>query len=222
MRHGETDWNVAGRLQGMTDIPLNESGRRMAISCGKGMHDIHIDECISSPLKRARETAELVLRQNDGYQDGKGIPFSTDERLREAGFGPWEGLICKADGYSVPLEDFGTYWREPESPLIVDGVERITEVEKRVEDFLDELEKREGQSDRTVLLVVHGCVIRTVFYLMNGRENFCNRRIPYNCEVVFACPGRDANGRIVLGEMGREIFYDLNMLKDYYVGMKDG
>jgi len=75
MRHGETFWNTEGRLQGQTDIPLDEEGRKMAVSCGQGMRDVTVDLCISSPLLRASETAELVLHENreyadDGIEDG--------------------------------------------------------------------------------------------------------------------------------------------------------
>ena len=57
MRHGQTDWNKVHRLQGSTDIPLNDEGRRMALEAGKKYKDLHIDVCYCSPLKRAQETA---------------------------------------------------------------------------------------------------------------------------------------------------------------------
>ena len=84
MRHGQTDWNKVHRLQGSTDIPLNDEGRRMALEAGKKYKDLHIDVCYCSPLKRAQETAELVLK-------GRDIPIITDDRLREMSFGLCEG-----------------------------------------------------------------------------------------------------------------------------------
>ena len=62
MRHGRTDWNVLHKLQGRTDIPLNEEGRLMAMAAHDTYLDTHLDLCFSSPLKRARETAEIFLR----------------------------------------------------------------------------------------------------------------------------------------------------------------
>ena len=85
MRHGRTDWNVRHKLQGRTDIPLNDEGRMMAAEAGKQYSDIHFDECYSSPLARAKETAEIFLK-------GRGVPVYTDDRLVEMGFGVYEGI----------------------------------------------------------------------------------------------------------------------------------
>lgn len=60
VRHGETDWNAQGRFQGREDIPLNENGIRQAHECGKVFEGIDIDFVITSPLKRAKQTAEII------------------------------------------------------------------------------------------------------------------------------------------------------------------
>ena len=65
IRHGQTDWNKDMRMQGQSDIPLNENGRESAIEAGKTLANTHIDLAFSSPLKRAKETAELVLAGRD-------------------------------------------------------------------------------------------------------------------------------------------------------------
>ena len=78
MRHGRTDWNDRHKLQGRTDVPLNEEGRRMAEKAAEEYRDIPLDVCWCSPLIRARETAEIVLR-------GRDVPILTDDRLREIG-----------------------------------------------------------------------------------------------------------------------------------------
>ena len=85
MRHGKTEWNVRHKLQGRTDIPLNEEGRKMAEKAHEEYKDINIDICYCSPLVRARETAEIVLR-------GRNIPILTDDRLVEMSFGEYEGV----------------------------------------------------------------------------------------------------------------------------------
>ena len=64
VRHGETNANVNGFLQGCTNDPLNENGRKLAIITGQGMKGIKFDYCISSPLDRAKETAEIILRES--------------------------------------------------------------------------------------------------------------------------------------------------------------
>ena len=85
IRHGETPWNAEERLQGQTDIPLNENGIRLAKITGEALKDVPFDFAISSPLKRARQTAELVLA-------GRQIPVLEDARIEELSFGSWEGL----------------------------------------------------------------------------------------------------------------------------------
>lgn len=95
IRHGETDWNVAGRLQGHRDIPLNDNGRTQARHCGLVLRDLFardgIDpaalDYVSSPLSRATETMELV-------REGLSLPrddFRRDDQLKELSFGDWEG-----------------------------------------------------------------------------------------------------------------------------------
>ena len=90
MRHGKTEWNELHKLQGRTDIPLNENGRKMAREAGKRYREIHFDICYCSPLIRAKETAELVL-------EGRIVPIVTDDRLMEMCFGEYEGKqLCIA------------------------------------------------------------------------------------------------------------------------------
>lgn len=72
IRHGETAWNVEGRLQGQTDTELNENGVRLAKVTAEGLKNIPFDLGISSPLRRAKHTAELVLA-------GRNVPLTTDE-----------------------------------------------------------------------------------------------------------------------------------------------
>ena len=80
MRHGETAWNVEGRLQGQSDTELNENGVRLAKVTAEGLKNIPFDLGISSPLRRAKHTAELVLA-------GRNVPLTTDDRLMELSFG---------------------------------------------------------------------------------------------------------------------------------------
>jgi len=96
VRHGETDWNGAGRLQGRRDTPLNAHGREQAICCGdilralfarSGQNPAALDY-VASPLKRARETMQ-------GMRAALGLPpaaYRLDPRLAEMAFGDWEGL----------------------------------------------------------------------------------------------------------------------------------
>ena len=79
IRHGETDWNKERKLQGKSDIELNTFGRTLARKTAKHLRDLSFDLAITSPLKRAKETAEILL-------EGREIPLLEDERLAEMGF----------------------------------------------------------------------------------------------------------------------------------------
>jgi broad specificity phosphatase PhoE len=96
VRHGLTDWNIAGRLQGHRDVPLNQSGRAQAVHCSHVLRDLLAREersvsqydYVSSPLSRARETME-IMRAALGIAP---VGYGLDARLTEISFGEWEGL----------------------------------------------------------------------------------------------------------------------------------
>ena len=92
VRHGETDANKKGYAQGWTDDPLNNNGEILARNTGQGMKDIRFDCCISSPLIRARKTAEIILGESDNS-----VPVSLDDRIIEMNFGRFEGTRIADD-----------------------------------------------------------------------------------------------------------------------------
>jgi broad specificity phosphatase PhoE len=99
VRHGETDWNAARRLQGLNDVPLNALGRRQAAQCGELLGKLFAGNgvapedfvFISSPLSRARETMDILRVALGLPQKG----YATEPRLAELSFGSWEGLTYK-------------------------------------------------------------------------------------------------------------------------------
>ena len=132
IRHGETAWNVEGRLQGQTDTELNENGVRLAKVTAEGLKNIPFDLGISSPLRRAKHTAELVLA-------GRNVPLTTDDRLMELSFGSWEGLGCRANNFEIPSEHFDDFYRDPFHFCPAGDGETIQEVCDRAEAFYHEL-----------------------------------------------------------------------------------
>ncbi len=84
LRHGETDWNLAGRAQGASDVPLNDRGREQARDAARVLAGLAIGPIVASPLGRARETAAIVA-------DTLGVAFTTDDDLHEVAFGEREG-----------------------------------------------------------------------------------------------------------------------------------
>jgi probable phosphoglycerate mutase len=95
IRHGETDWNLEGRLQGQRDIPLNDLGRIQAEEAGRRLQGLVARpedlDYVASPMSRTRETME-ILRAAIGLHP---TAYRLDERLREITFGDWEGLTWK-------------------------------------------------------------------------------------------------------------------------------
>ena len=105
VRHGETDWNVEGRLQGQTDIPLNQLGRYQAEDVGRRLKKLLDDPAqskwIVSPLGRTRETAEIARRAL-GLDP---LAYSLEDQLKEITFGEWEGLTWAELRKTVPLAE---------------------------------------------------------------------------------------------------------------------
>ena len=99
VRHGQTDWNKEKRLQGQEDIPLNDFGRHLAKETGIGLRNVRFDLCFSSDLKRALETASLILDEGSSK-----VPIIMDKRLKEIAFGEWEGKSVARNQMEVPDE----------------------------------------------------------------------------------------------------------------------
>lgn len=149
MRHGTTDWNEQYRLQGRTDIPLNDDGRRMAETARAEALGIPFDVCYCSPLARARETAEIVLR-------GRDVPIRTDDRLIEMCFGVCEGMERI---YSKPECPLNVFFQTPERYTEpVEGAESMDELFARTGEFLREVAYPELDKGRNLLIVGHGAM----------------------------------------------------------------
>ncbi len=147
MRHGRTDWNGLHKLQGRTDIPLNNEGRRMAEKAGEECREIPLDLCYCSPLARARETAKIVLQ-------GRGIPIIPDGRLKEMCFGEYEGVT---DYFTNPALPISTLFQKPEAyKASVGGAETFDELFARTGAFLKEVIDPLMRQGKNVLIVGHG------------------------------------------------------------------
>ena len=112
VRHGETDWNVAHRVQGRTDNSLNAQGRRQAESLSAYLERIPLDVIATSPLKRASTTAEAVAARHPG------ATRVTDARFVEMSFGSREGAVLRRGGAAHgPLGDINSFQPEYEATL---------------------------------------------------------------------------------------------------------
>ncbi len=151
IRHGETDWNKVGRLQGQTDVPINARGRQQAARNGGLLAEMADDiaECafIASPLLRTRQTMEIVLKALGRRADD----FATDERLKEINFGRWEGMTWK----ELKVTDRPAYdarYRDPWS-VCAPGGECYADLSLRTRDWLASL-------TRPTVVVSHGGISR--------------------------------------------------------------
>lgn len=148
IRHGKTDWNLKHKLQGKTDIPLNDMGRNMAKEAGELYKDINFDICFCSPLVRARETAELLLQ-------GRDIPVIIDERLSEMGFGIYEGTENVFEKPECPVREL---FFNPASYKPVGGAESLESLISRTGEFLNEKVWPLMDEGKDVLIVGHGAM----------------------------------------------------------------
>ena len=147
IRHGQTDWNRARRLQGRPDIPLNEWGRRVAELTREGLKDVAFDVAFTSPLMRAKETAEIILRDRD-------IPIIEDERIIEVNFGAYDG-----EDFRLVDENLQNFFSRPELYLAVNGSEAMEEILKRTGEFLLELYENPKYANSTILIATHGAAL---------------------------------------------------------------
>ena len=158
-RHGETEWNRVGRWQGNTDIPLSDVGRAQARALGERLRGLGIAQVHASHLERARETAEIVARLLS-------VPtFAVDERLRERGFGCFEGLTraeC-AERHPVAWEQYLADRRSTPP-----DAEPQHAVEARVVAALTDIARLPVRADEATLVISHGGAIRTFIHAVTG------------------------------------------------------
>ncbi len=105
IRHGQTDWNLSGKIQGRQDVPLNETGRKQALSLAEAMDSRPVSRVFSSPQKRAYETARAVAERQQ-------VPLLTVFQLAELGYGSWEGRTMK-EILEHDRELYEAWWQEP-------------------------------------------------------------------------------------------------------------
>ncbi len=175
MRHGRTDWNVRHKLQGRTDTPLNDEGRMMAEKIREQYADIHFDICYSSPLARAKETAEI-------FMSGRNVPVYTDDRLIEMGFGIYEGI---ENSYVIKDCPINTLFKKPEDYVTVEGGESFEELFTRTGSFIDDVVMPQVRDGKDILIVGHGAMNCSI--IAKFRETPLDRfwdGMTDNCQVI--------------------------------------
>lgn len=207
IRHGETVWNTQAKLQGKSDIPLNEKGVALARVTGEALADVPFAAIYSSPLKRALQTAQLVAGDRD-------VPIVTDRRLEEIGFGIWEGLSCHKDHYEIPSDSFQDFFLDPFGYQPPAQGETVRHVCGRTADFLEELIRKMGKEESNVLISCHGCTLRALmnYFYQDYTAGFWRGHVPPNCSVSIV--EVKEKGFSILAE--DKILYDKDRMGDYY------
>jgi len=149
LRHGETNENITGMMQGDMDTVLNEKGCNQALSVRDKVLENNIDLVISSPKKRAIKTAMLAAPN---------IPLILDDRLRSRNHGEFEGM--RRDEINI-----NDYWNLKKNNQYIKA-ESVKDLFDRVESLLKEI--KEKYNDKNVLLVTHSGIVRILYYYFNG------------------------------------------------------
>ena len=144
IRHGKTDWNSESRVQGQSNIKLNEMGIKQAENIREKIENRNIDIIICSPLDRTKQTAEIINKNMD-------LPIMVDDRIKERNFGIFEGKKTRE------IEEWKEYLKYHKNKELEEG-EKIQDFFSRIFDFASEIEK-EAQ-DKNILVVTHGGVAR--------------------------------------------------------------
>lgn len=180
VRHGETDGNKRGILQGWTDEPLNKKGRELAMITAKGLADIKFDKVYSSPLSRAYETAEIILKYNN-----HSIPqIEKEDRIKEIRFGEWEGFGISPENYNIPSDNFNAFYQNPFMFQNAPSGESCQQVCDRTGEFYRELISDLGNEGKTILIAIHGFAIRALLQqVYEDKTDFWHGQVPPNCAV---------------------------------------
>lgn len=187
IRHGQTMWNKEHLLQGRSDIELNENGRELAVRTGEEMQDIPFDLAFTSPLKRAKETAKLVLGERN-------VPVIEDERIIEIGFGEYEGTHWSpGEGYFDSPQVFD-FFNHPEKYVPPADGESLQQLSERTADFLQDICSREELKDKTILISSHGAAVRAMLNSLRNYEmkDFWQGGVAPNCGVaILSCENKE-------------------------------
>lgn len=169
IRHGETDWNVQNRCQGVSDTTLNTNGLEQAQAIANRLRLEHFDAIISSPLKRALITAQQIAKYHIH------IPFLIEENLREIAFGEWEGLTWKE-----VEQKYGPLQKLTPHEEFVSCSHGGDSLEQRVESLIPVVTAwKQKYKNKCILLSTHGYIkkgILIAFEVVTNDENLQNQR----------------------------------------------
>jgi probable phosphoglycerate mutase len=163
-RHGNTDWNAGNRVQGQTDTPLNELGRKQAAAAAELLAALKPDAIVASDLQRAARTADALAALT-------GLPVRTDTRLRERYYGQWQGLTMPEVIARFPAEH--ARWRAGDQDPGCD-VEALDDLGKRIGTALQAA--ADANPGGTTVVATHG----------GGARQGCGHLLGWGPEILRA------------------------------------
>jgi len=168
VRHGQTEWNVLGKITGRTDIQLNDVGRQQAKDIAKQLENVNLDFVFASPLSRTVETAKIIA--------GKDV--KTDERIIERNNGEFEGKTNKEIAEQLKTFDFNS----PNENRY--GVENVEVLQERINCFMNEI--MQNYKGKNVLIVTHAGVVMRIREYFEGKpkNGDYNAYLVKNCQIL--------------------------------------
>lgn len=178
VRHGETVWNAAKKLQGRADVELNEFGRELAGKTGEELENTYFDVIYSSPLIRAYETACLIR----GHRN---IPIVRDERLKELCFGIYEGASF-TEKLQDEDDDFHHFFKNPELYKAPDEGETLEDLCKRTKEFMTEVIEPMVGTHKRIMIVAHGALNKGIMTHIKQHDlsQFWSGGLQKNCNII--------------------------------------
>lgn len=157
IRHGVTDWNKELRYQGSSDVELNDEGLEQARRLGIRLSTVVPTRVVSSPLRRAYRTAEVIMEHNSSS-----VPIEKAGDAREVSFGDWEGLTVTE--VETLHKDKAEFWRKSPFSETPNGGETLDEILARSKRVVDDINASGAPGDVT-FVVAHGAILRTLLGL---------------------------------------------------------
>lgn len=165
VRHGQTDWNKVGKIQGHTDIELNKQGEEQALIVKEKLKNIKFDKVFSSPLKRALKTAQIIYNGE----------IVSDDRLKERYNGELEGKTKNE------IKDFPDFNDPNETSY---GIEPLNDFRNRINNFIKEILTK--YKNKNILIVSHAgvCIYTRCYFEGEPKDNQYENYRLNNCEIL--------------------------------------
>lgn len=160
IRHGQTDWNLEGKIQGRQDIPLNAAGRAQARALAAGMRSRPVTAVYSSPQLRAMETADAIAAL-------QGIHILTLPQLVEIGYGQWEGRRAE-DILTTDRDLYEAWWKHP-ATVAPPGGETLNQVDARCRQAWSVI--RRNMKGDTAVVSHGGTLAHFIVHLLEGQPD---------------------------------------------------